>query len=189
MHKLSQTESFAQIRVVGVGGGGSNAVNRMIAEGLSGVDFMAINTDAQALMLADAPTRVRIGDKLTRGLGVGGDAEMGRKAAEALKKWLAIRNHIAAQDEQALFVSQRGTRLSARSVQQRLRHWVVKQGLDTHVHPHMLRHSFASHMLESSSDLRAVQELPNPRLWPGLSNPGREKLNLMSLDIISTWEK
>ena len=84
---------------------------------------------------------------------------MGRKAAEALKKWLAIRNHIAAQDEQALFVSQRGTRLSARSVQQRLRHWVVKQGLDTHVHPHMLRHSFASHMLESSSDLRAVQEL------------------------------
>ena len=82
MHKLSQTESFAQIRVVGVGGGGSNAVNRMIAEGLSGVDFVAINTDAQALMLSDAPKRVRIGDKLTRGLGVGGDPEMGRKAAE-----------------------------------------------------------------------------------------------------------
>lgn len=84
---------------------------------------------------------------------------VGRKAAEALNKWLAIRNHFAAQDEPALFVSQRGNRLSARSVQQRLRHWVVKQGLDTHVHPHMLRHSFASHMLESSSDLRAVQEL------------------------------
>jgi cell division protein FtsZ len=82
MLKSSPTESFAQIRVVGVGGGGSNAVNRMIAEGLSGVDFIAVNTDAQALMLADAPTRVRIGDKLTRGLGVGGDAEMGRKAAE-----------------------------------------------------------------------------------------------------------
>jgi cell division protein FtsZ len=82
MQKSSPTESFAQIRVVGVGGGGSNAVNRMIAEGLSGVDFVAVNTDAQALMLSDAPKRVRIGDKLTRGLGVGGDAEMGRKAAE-----------------------------------------------------------------------------------------------------------
>ena len=82
MPRSSPTESFAQIRVVGVGGGGSNAVNRMIAEGLSGVDFIAINTDAQALMLADAPQRVRIGDKLTRGLGVGGDSEMGRKAAE-----------------------------------------------------------------------------------------------------------
>ncbi len=82
MHKSSLTESFAQIRVVGVGGGGSNAVNRMIAEGLSGVDFIAVNTDAQALMLSNAPQRVRIGDKLTRGLGVGGDPEMGRKAAE-----------------------------------------------------------------------------------------------------------
>jgi cell division protein FtsZ len=78
----NQTESFAQIRVVGVGGGGSNAVNRMIAEGLSGVDFIAINTDAQALMLSNAPRRVRIGDKLTRGLGVGGDPELGQKAAE-----------------------------------------------------------------------------------------------------------
>jgi cell division protein FtsZ len=75
-------ESYAQIRVVGVGGGGSNAVNRMIAEGLAGVDFIAINTDAQALMLSNAPKRVRIGDKLTRGLGVGGNAELGHKAAE-----------------------------------------------------------------------------------------------------------
>ena len=82
MQKSSPTESFAQIRVVGVGGGGSNAVNRMIAEGLSGVDFIAVNTDAQALMLSDAPKRVRIGDKLTRGLGVGGDDELGQKAAE-----------------------------------------------------------------------------------------------------------
>jgi cell division protein FtsZ len=78
----NQTESFAQIRVVGVGGGGSNAVNRMIAEGLSGVDFIAVNTDAQALMLSEAPKRVRIGDKLTRGLGVGGDPDLGQKAAE-----------------------------------------------------------------------------------------------------------
>ncbi len=82
MNKASQPESFAKIRVVGVGGGGSNAVNRMIAEGMSGVDFVAVNTDAQALMLSDAPVRVRIGDKLTRGLGVGGNPEMGSEAAE-----------------------------------------------------------------------------------------------------------
>jgi cell division protein FtsZ len=82
MQRPAQMESYAQIRVVGVGGGGSNAVNRMIAEGLAGVDFIAINTDAQALMLSNAPKRVRIGDKLTRGLGVGGNAELGHKAAE-----------------------------------------------------------------------------------------------------------
>ncbi len=82
MNRASQTESFAKIRVVGVGGGGSNAVNRMITEGMSGVDFVAVNTDAQALMLSDAPVRVRIGDKLTRGLGVGGNPEMGHEAAE-----------------------------------------------------------------------------------------------------------
>ena len=75
-------ENFAQIRVVGVGGGGSNAVNRMIAEGLQGVDFIAVNTDAQALMLCDAPKLLRIGDGVTRGLGAGGVPEEGRKAAE-----------------------------------------------------------------------------------------------------------
>ncbi len=82
MQRAPQVENFAQIRVVGVGGGGSNAVNRMIEEGIGGVEFVAINTDAQALMLSDAPKRARIGDKLTRGLGVGGDPELGRKAAE-----------------------------------------------------------------------------------------------------------
>jgi cell division protein FtsZ len=78
----NQVESFAKIKVVGVGGGGCNAVDRMVDEGLQGVDFIAINTDAQALMLSRAVTRVRIGEKLTRGLGSGGDPEMGRKAAE-----------------------------------------------------------------------------------------------------------
>ena len=75
-------DSFARIKVVGVGGGGSNAVNRMIEEGLSGIEFIAVNTDAQALLLANAPNRVRIGDKLTRGLGAGGNPEKGSKAAE-----------------------------------------------------------------------------------------------------------
>ncbi len=81
-HKQVQTETFARIKVIGVGGGGSNAVNRMIEEGIQGVEFIAVNTDAQALMLSRAPMRVRLGDKLTRGLGAGGDPEIGRKAAE-----------------------------------------------------------------------------------------------------------
>lgn len=82
MTNRNQVESFARIKVVGVGGGGCNAVNRMIEEGLQGIEFVAINTDAQALLLSDAAVRVRIGDKLTRGLGSGGDPEIGRKAAE-----------------------------------------------------------------------------------------------------------
>ncbi len=78
----SHTESFARIKVVGVGGGGCNAVNRMIDEGLNGIEFITVNTDAQALELSKAPTKVRIGDKTTRGLGSGGTPEVGRKAAE-----------------------------------------------------------------------------------------------------------
>jgi len=78
----NQAESFARIKVVGVGGGGCNAIDRMIDEGLQGVEFVAVNTDAQALMLSKAPIRVRVGEKLTRGLGSGGDPETGRKATE-----------------------------------------------------------------------------------------------------------
>ncbi len=75
-------ENFAQIRVIGCGGGGSNAVNRMIEEGLQGVEFVAVNTDAQALILSQAPKCLRIGDSVTRGLGAGGNPDEGRKAAE-----------------------------------------------------------------------------------------------------------
>jgi cell division protein FtsZ len=75
-------ENFAQIKVIGVGGGGSNAVNRMIQAGVKGVDFIAVNTDAQALVHSEAPTRIRIGDKLTKGLGSGGNPETGRRAAD-----------------------------------------------------------------------------------------------------------
>jgi cell division protein FtsZ len=82
MQPINEVESFARIKVIGVGGGGCNAVDRMINEGLQGVEFVALNTDAQALLLSQAPTRVRIGEKLTRGLGSGGDPETGRKAAE-----------------------------------------------------------------------------------------------------------
>ncbi len=79
---IGSGENIAQIKVIGVGGGGNNAVNRMINEGLGGVEFVAVNTDSQALMLSQAGTRVRIGDKLTKGLGAGGNPEIGRKAAE-----------------------------------------------------------------------------------------------------------
>jgi cell division protein FtsZ len=75
-------EQFAQIKVVGVGGGGNNAVNRMITAGLRGVEFIAINTDKQALFLSKANTKIQIGDKLTKGLGAGADPEIGQKAAE-----------------------------------------------------------------------------------------------------------
>ena len=75
-------ESPAQIKVVGVGGAGQNAVNRMIDEGLTGVEFIAVNTDQQALAFSKAPVRVRIGDKVTRGLGAGSNPDQGEKAAE-----------------------------------------------------------------------------------------------------------
>src|SRR5258708_1858187 len=78
----SDIENFALIKVIGVGGGGSNAVNRMIRAELMGVEFIAVNTDAQALLLSDAPHKLRIGDKITKGLGAGADPSVGRKAAE-----------------------------------------------------------------------------------------------------------
>lgn len=77
-----QVEGFAQIRVIGVGGGGTNAVNRMIRASMVGIEFIAINTDAQALLQTEAPHWIRIGDKLTRGLGAGGNPSIGAKAAE-----------------------------------------------------------------------------------------------------------
>jgi cell division protein FtsZ len=78
----SDSENFALIRVIGVGGGGSNAVNRMIRAEMMGVEFIACNTDAQALLQSDAPHKIRIGDKITRGLGAGGDSTIGQRAAE-----------------------------------------------------------------------------------------------------------
>lgn len=84
---------------------------------------------------------------------------VGRQALAALGQWRAVRGRLASVDERALFVSRRGRRLSPSAVQQRVRHMARRRGLDTNVHPHMLRHSFATHLLESSGNLRAVQEL------------------------------
>ena len=78
----SDSENFALIRVIGVGGGGSNAVNRMIRAEMMGVEFISCNTDAQALLQSDAPHKIRIGDKITRGLGAGGDSAIGARSAE-----------------------------------------------------------------------------------------------------------
>ena len=83
----------------------------------------------------------------------------GSKAEAALRAWLKQRDRLAAEQEPALFVSRRGTRISAASVQQRLKKWALAQGLEQNLYPHLMRHSFASHLLESSRDLRAVQEL------------------------------
>ncbi len=84
---------------------------------------------------------------------------VGRHALKAIASWQRLRGQMAAPDETALFVSQRGTRLSPRSVQARVDYWAKRQGIDCKVYPHIFRHSFASHLLESSHDLRGVQEL------------------------------
>ncbi len=81
-----EMEEFAQIKVMGVGGGGSNAVNRMISAGLKSVEFIAVNTDAQALYLSEAGTKIQIGAKLTKGLGAGANPDIGRQAAEESKE-------------------------------------------------------------------------------------------------------
>ena len=113
-----------------------------------------VNLDIAQLDSAEAVVRVTGKGRVERQLPVGSFA------MKALGQWLGVRaRHPAARDNPALFISQRGNRLAARTVQQRIRHWSQQQGLPEHVHPHMLRHSFASHMLESSGDLRAVQEL------------------------------
>jgi integrase/recombinase XerC len=84
---------------------------------------------------------------------------VGRQALKALRQWLLTRSDLAGVEEKALFVSNRARRISHRSVQARVKHWAKKQGIDANVYPHLFRHSFATHVLESSHDLRGVQEL------------------------------
>ncbi len=112
-----------------------------------------VGLDLHDLDLADHSLRVTGKGNKTRLLPIG------RKALAAIDIWLEYRHALASFDEQALFVSKRGTRVSVRNAQQRMDHWGKTLGVQGKVHPHRLRHSFASHMLESSGDLRAVQEL------------------------------
>jgi integrase/recombinase XerC len=105
---------------------------------------------------------VDLSDKTVAVTGKGGKDRIipvGRFAADALIAWSKERVALADADETALFVSNKGTRISGRSVQARVDHWAKRQGIDTKVYPHLFRHSFATHMLESSHDLRGVQEL------------------------------
>ena len=84
---------------------------------------------------------------------------IGRHALQALQEWILVRNNLPLKDYQAVFVSQHGNRINPRTIQQRVKFWAQKQGIEINVSPHMLRHSFASHLLESSGELRSVQEL------------------------------
>ncbi|MDH5190971.1 MAG: tyrosine recombinase XerC [Gammaproteobacteria bacterium] len=105
---------------------------------------------------------IDLGDGTARITGKGAKTRIvpvGNQACKAVRQWLRHRTGLAQDEETALFVGKTGKRLSQRTFQKRLRDWAIKQGIDGHVHPHMLRHSFASHMLESSGDLRAVQEM------------------------------
>lgn len=112
-----------------------------------------VNLELRDLDFADQTVRVTGKGNKTRVLPVG------RHALEAIRHWLPERAGLAAAEEAALFVSRKGTRLAARSVQARLDRWGKARGSARRLHPHLLRHSFASHLLESSGDLRAVQEL------------------------------
>jgi integrase/recombinase XerC len=107
--------------------------------------------DNRDISLSDASLLVRFGKG-----GKQRQLPVGAKAIAAIQKWLTCRPDV---ESKALFISTKGKRLSQRSVQLRLQRWGVKLGLPEHIHPHMLRHSFASHMLESSQDIRAVQEM------------------------------
>jgi len=105
---------------------------------------------------------VDFGDHLVYVTGKGNKSRVipvGSQALNALKKWLSKRDDLGFFEQTALFITQQGNRLGVRSIQKRLSHWGKKQGISDKVHPHRLRHAFASHMLEASGDLRAVQEL------------------------------
>ena len=109
--------------------------------------------DLTDLDLADGMVRVTGKGRKTRLVPVG------RTAREALRAWLKVRGGLASVEEQAVFIGVRGQRISSRSVQARVSYWARRSGLGQRVHPHLFRHSFASHMLESSGDLRSVQEM------------------------------
>jgi integrase/recombinase XerC len=109
-----------------------------------------------------APSDISFSEGTVRVIGKGSKTRIvpvGSHALAAITKWLECRAHIPRLQSDALFVSRLGGRLSSRSVQERLKTWARKQGVTAKVHPHVLRHSFASHVLQSSSDLRAVQEM------------------------------
>ena len=125
----------------------------LYSSGLRLAELIALDADDGRLDLRQAEVTVTGKGSKTRTVPVGA------RAREALRAWLKSRALLAAPQERALFVGARGRRIAAGTVQARLRAWAKRQGLGASVHPHMLRHSFASHVLQSSQDLRAVQEM------------------------------
>jgi integrase/recombinase XerC len=125
----------------------------LYSSGLRLAELVALDADDGMLDLKQAEVTVTGKGGKTRTVPVGG------RACEALRDWLKARALLAAPQERALFVGARGKRIAPGTVQSRLRAWAKRQGLGASVHPHMLRHSFASHVLQSSQDLRAVQEM------------------------------
>lgn len=123
----------------------------LYSSGLRLAELVGLNLDNVSLQQAEA--RVTGKGNKTRLVPVG------KKALSVLSRWLEIRINHCQPEQQALFISRNGNRLSRSSVQQRLQQWNLRNGLGLRLHPHALRHSFASHLLESSGDLRAVQEL------------------------------
>jgi len=125
----------------------------LYSSGLRLAELAALDVEALEIALNEGEIRVLGKRSKTRIIPVGS------KAREALAAWMAQRASLAALEEKALFVSQRGGRLSPRAIEERLKQRALQQRLPVHVHPHMLRHSFASHVLQSSGDLRAVQDM------------------------------
>ena len=123
------------------------------SSGLRLAELAALDVDALESVVLEGEVRV-LGKRSKPRI-----VPVGARAREALAAWRDVREQMAAEGERALFVSRRGSRLSHRSIQLRLGRQAILAGLPSHVHPHMLRHSFASHVLQSSGDLRAVQEM------------------------------
>ena len=113
---------------------------------LTGLDLIDIDLKDQTVRVTGKGNKERV-------------VPVGKFAIAALQAWLQIRGDMLAEGERALFINNRGQRISQRMVQLRMKEWAIKQGINSNLHPHVLRHSFASHLLESSGDLRAVQEL------------------------------
>ena len=123
------------------------------SSGLRLAELVSLNLEAMLNDIKDGEVHVT---------GKGGKSRvvpMGSHAVIALQAWLAVRDRLAKADEPALFINRNGQRISARAVQLRMKGWGIKQGITSNVHPHLLRHSFATHVLQSSGDLRAVQEM------------------------------
>ena len=149
---VDQVGALLEIRDSGALASRDRAIMELIySSGLRLGELCALNQ--QDLMLDRGLVRVTGKGNKTR------EIPVGRLADNALKKWLQHRNSMHLQDHEAVFVSQQGKRIRPRTVQARIKHWALKQGVTVPVTPHMLRHSFASHLLESSGELRSVQEL------------------------------